>query len=157
MTTQARDVFTTAMDMERAGAEFYRAIAETHSGEGGLGEFFSFMAAEEEHHLEVFEASREAIPDFSYSGYDAPVKGDLQAFARVFSRARLADERKGLTDLLSAVDFAVRREMDSIFFYTEILRHVPGPQKGRIISLIEEERKHFRELTELRSHIAREG
>jgi rubrerythrin len=156
MTIQARDVFDTAADMEKAGADLYRDLARTHAGDQRLSEFFSYLASEEEQHRKVFEETRETVPDFSYADYDAPVKEELRAFARVFSRSRLSDERGTLTDLVSAVDFAIRREMDSIFFYDEMVGHVPGPQRDRIMEIILQERKHFRELTELRAHIARE-
>jgi rubrerythrin len=152
---QAKQVFETAVRMEAAGESLYAALSETHSGDERLREFFAFLASEEKDHRITFEQEQKDIPDSGYPEYDAPVAGDLEAFARVFSRNRLADERRNLTDLASAVDFAIRREMDSIFFYTEITNSVPDPQKKSILAIIDQERRHFRELSELRKHIAR--
>lgn len=156
MTTQSRQVFEAAARMEAAGEELYRSLAEAHSGDESLREFFSFLAAEEADHRSSFERQSRETPDFSFPGYDSPSSRDLDALARIFSRTRLADERSHLTDLVSAIDFAIRREMDSIFFYTEVTSSVPGPQKKEILGIIDQERRHFRELNELRRHVARE-
>jgi rubrerythrin len=152
---EAREILETAKEMERAGASFYRQLEEKHGGDDSLRELFGFLASEEDGHLREFEKLLDEIPDFSFPEHFAPMARDLKGFASIFSSSRLADERRSLSSLLTAVDFAIRREMDTIFFYDELLAMVPDLQQKWVRSLIEQERRHFRELTELRAHIAR--
>ena len=48
------------------------------------------------------------------------------------------------------MDFAIKRELDSILYYHEIKRLVPVAQHAAIEQIIEEERKHFSALTEMK-------
>jgi len=48
-----------------------------------------------------------------------------------------------LASAISAIDFAIGREMDSILYYQEVRAFVPERQKEVVDRIIEEERKHF--------------
>jgi rubrerythrin len=53
-------------------------------------------------------------------------------------------------DACSAIDFAARRELDSISYYESIKRLVPKNQHKAIDYLIAEEMDHFVQLTNLK-------
>jgi len=82
----------------------------------------------------------------------------LRAYASdvVFNKEKLDKELAMVKDTLSAVDFAIRREQDSIFYYHELRPLVPEEQAGLIDKVINEERKHFLELTEIKQPLEKE-
>ncbi|MDI6726248.1 MAG: hypothetical protein QMD32_04735, partial [Smithellaceae bacterium] len=53
-------------------------------------------------------------------------------------------------DTPGAVDFAIRRELDSILYYHEIRKFLPLSEYDQIEKIIEEERRHFHKLSELK-------
>ena len=52
-----------------------------------------------------------------------------------------------LKDIISALEFGIRRELDSILYYQEMKNFVPEQQHSSIDRIIEEERNHFLELS----------
>ena len=55
---------------------------------------------------------------------------------------------------IAALDFAIQRELDSILYYHEIKKLVPPAQHEILENIIEEERKHFLSLTEMKKSMA---
>jgi rubrerythrin len=152
MAADTRSACSIAIEIEQNGERLYRGLSEAFVLDPLVSELFSRLAGEENTHSEQFRILLEEV-----SGC-APADGGysiLNAYARVFSRSRLSDEIGSVgRSLQSALDFAIRREMDSIFFYHEAAdgRHdALGEAFGKVIA---EERKHFRELTELRNRLA---
>jgi len=68
----------------------------------------------------------------------------------VFTKQAIDADLAAVKDACSAIDFAARRELDSISYYESIKRIVPEAQHGAIDHLIAEERNHFIKLTNLR-------
>ena len=66
----------------------------------------------------------------------------------VFSNETITGKLAENTDTASVLDFAISREMDSILYYHEIKRFVPVAQHLIIDQIIDEERKHFSQLSE---------
>jgi rubrerythrin len=52
-----------------------------------------------------------------------------------------------IKDTIAALDFAIKRELDSILYYHEIKKFVPAAQYTAIDQIIAEERKHFSKLS----------
>jgi rubrerythrin len=61
-------------------------------------------------------------------------------------------ELSRVKDTLSAINFAIRRELDSILYYHEIKRFISRSQHDSIDKIIDEERKHFETLSEIRKN-----
>ena len=61
----------------------------------------------------------------------------------VFTKEAMDKELAKLTDTIGAFDFAIQRELDSILYYHEIKKLVPEGQHAAIDQIIDEERKHF--------------
>ena len=55
-----------------------------------------------------------------------------------------------ITDTLSAIDFAIDREVDSILYYHEIKGFISKDQHESIDKIINEERRHFKVLSKMR-------
>lgn len=141
-----------AIGIEQNGERLYRALSEAFSSQGELKELFARLADEELAHADDFrrlmgaEAECPAGPAGEFSVLDA--------YARIFSRSRLSEELARIGEGIGlALDFAIRREMDSIFFYTEAGAGEPGPLGATLARILEEERRHFREMNDLRSRL----
>lgn len=142
-----------ATGIEQNGERLYRALSEAFASQEDLKELFARLADEELAHANDFkrlagaESECPADPDGGFSVLDA--------YARIFSRSRLSDELAMIGEGIGrAVDFAIRREMDSIFFYSEAGAGAPGPLGAILARILEEERRHFREMNELRSRLS---
>lgn len=152
MASDSRSACSMAIEIEQSGERLYRGLSEAFVLDPLVSELFSRLAGEENTHAEQFRILLEEV-----SGC-APADGGysiLNAYARVFSRSRLSDEIGSVgRSLQSALDFAIRREMDSIFFYHEAADGRHDALGEAFVRVIAEERKHFRELTELRNRLA---
>ena len=57
-------------------------------------------------------------------------------------------------DTVAALDAAIRRELDAMLYYQELKNHV-SDEDGKILdSIIDEERKHFQMLSEVRKKMS---
>lgn len=140
-----------AAGMERAGADLYRSLAAGY-GAGSAGrDLFMFLASQEDAHEIWIADFRSTLPDASIPGYEDVDPVAARAFKRVFSSTRLSEERSRATDFRSILDFAIRREMDSIMLFHELSARVPGPASHRLAELVAEERDHFGRLAALRA------
>jgi rubrerythrin len=61
----------------------------------------------------------------------------------VFKREDLEREWSDDKDLAGAIEFAIRKELDSILYYHEIKSFVEEHQHKMVDGIIAEERKHF--------------
>jgi rubrerythrin len=150
---EASDILEFAIRIEENGANFYRYAVQIVKGEDAK-ELFTRLAEEEGKHKRIFEKifadlEKSSIPE----SYDGEYKAYLHAYVDnsiVFSKEAMDKELAKVTDTLSALDFALRRELDSITYYHEIKGLVPANQHNMIDKVIEEERRHFAVLSEVR-------
>jgi rubrerythrin len=150
---EASDILEFAIRIEENGANFYRYVVQIVKGED-TKKLFTHLAEEEDKHKRTFE---KIYADLEKSNILESYDGEYQAYLHdyvdnsiVFSREALDRILLKVTDTLSAIDFAIRREMDSITYYHEIKRLVPANQHDMIDKIIEEERHHFSVLSEIR-------
>jgi rubrerythrin len=68
----------------------------------------------------------------------------------IFTKEAMDKELVNVKDTVSALDFAIKRELDSILYYHEIKKLVSTAQHDALEQIIEEERKHFFLLTEMK-------
>jgi rubrerythrin len=150
---EASDILEFAIRIEENGANFYRYAVQVVKGED-TKKLFTRLAEEEDKHKKTFEKiyadlEKSNIPE-SYDGEYRAYLHDYVDNSIVFSREALDRILLKVTDTLSAIDFAIRREMDSILYYSEIKRFVPAADHKMIDKVIEEERRHFSILSEIR-------
>lgn len=151
----ASDILEFAIRIEENGANFYRYAVQIVKGED-TKKLFARLADEEVNHKKTFEEiyaglEKSDIPE-SYDGEYRAYLHDYVDNSIVFSRGALDRILLKVTDTLSAIDFAIRREMDSILYYSEIKQFVPAGQHQMIDKIIEEERRHFSILSEIRKN-----
>jgi rubrerythrin len=148
------DIVEFAVRIEENGANFYRYAVQLAKDED-TKKIFTNLAEAEKHHQRTFEkifaAMEKNNPPESYDGeYEAYLHNYVDNNV-IFNKEVMEREAAQVKDVLSAIDFAIRRELDSILFYHEIKRLVPTNEHGVIEDIIAEERKHFQGLTNLRT------
>ena len=79
-----------------------------------------------------------------------PAQGEYAAYLRsyvdnniIFTKEIMDKELAKVKDTIGAIDFAIKRELDSILYYHESKRLVPESQHAAIEKIIEEERKEW--------------
>ena len=69
----------------------------------------------------------------------------------IFDERKLDEIIAGINDKESALDFAIRNEVASISYYLDVKNLVPENERGKIDKIIDEERKHFIKLSDMKS------
>jgi rubrerythrin len=151
---QASDIVEIAVRIEENGVNFYR-FAEQLAKQEEAKKLFAGLAEAEVAHKRIFEGifakMEKSTPPESYQGEYAAY---LRAYVDnniIFTKEIMDKELAKVKDTLAAFDFAIKRELDSILYYHEIKRLVPVAQHATIEQIIEEERKHFSLLTDMKN------
>jgi len=154
---QASDIVEIAVRIEENGVNFYR-FAEQLARQEEAKNLFASLAAAEVAHKRMFEGifakMEKSTPPESFEGEYAAY---LRAYVDnniIFTKEVMDKELAQVKDTLAAFDFAIKRELDSILYYHEIKRLVPTAQHAAIEQIIEEERKHFSLLTDLKKRFS---
>jgi rubrerythrin len=148
----ANDVFQFSVTIEKNGERFYRKIAE-HFDDGKIKDLFTFLADEEVRHADVFQKMldqlgtnelAEVYPD-EYLEY-------LGAYVehQIFTNEKLEKDIPHIKKPVTALEFGIWRELDTILYYQEVKKYLPVEQRDMIEKIINEERKHFLQLIELK-------
>ncbi len=147
----AGDVLQFAIGMEENGAHFYRQAAEL-SENSDVKKLFQYLASEEQDHQKTFETLlakvevHEPIEDYpgEYMGYlHSYINGKASS---VFFTDDIAELKT--IDVSHALDFAMKREMASILYYTELKDFVGEKDQKTVDAIIDEERRHVAQLSE---------
>ena len=152
----AAEIVRFAVRIEENGEKFYR-FAATLSDEEDTRYLFNYLADEELKHKQFFgsilsKLDLSSLPFETYQGEYIEYMRNYLDRQIIFSKAK-EQEAKEITDMLSAVNFAMDRETDSILFYSEIKKLVPDKQHEKIEEIINEERRHFVKLANFRKEI----
>jgi rubrerythrin len=112
-------------------------------------EMFEYLANEEVNHQKIFQdllsKMTASTPRESYPGeYLAYIQSYTDKI--IFTKEELEEKLPEIKDTLSAIDFAIQRELDSILYYHEMKIFVSQHQHRSIDQIIDEERKHFSNL-----------
>ncbi len=90
-------------------------------------------------------------------------QGEYSAYLRayvdnniIFTKEAMDKELAKVKNTVSAFDFAIKRELDSILYYHEIKKLVPATQHATLEQIIDEERKHFTLLTEMKKSFTKQ-
>ena len=143
---EAGDIVEAAIRIEENGANFYR-FAMQIAGREETKALFRQLADEEVKHQKTFSEllagmDRTLPPE----GYDGEYAAYLHGYVDnrlVLKADLLATELAAIKDEASAIEFAIRRELDSLLYYREIRELLPADRREAIERIILEERKHF--------------
>lgn len=150
---EASDIIEAAVRIEENGANFYRFAVQV-AGSEETKALFLHLAGEEVKHQKTFTdilAGMERNPP--PEGYDGEYAAYLHSYVDnnlVFKAKDLTDELAGIRDEVSALDFAIRRELDSIAYYREIREFLPADGRAGIDRIIAEEKAHFKRLSQVK-------
>ncbi|HLD29728.1 MAG TPA: ferritin family protein [bacterium] len=155
----ASEIYQFAVRIEDNGEMIYKKFSKTLKDKEA-GDLFIYLADEEVKHRRIFEEMLAPLEKYEPAeSYPGEYFTYLRSYADgvVFARDRMEKERTGVTEFLSAADFGLRRETDSIMFYQEMKGAVSNDQKASIEKVIEEERKHFLKIYELKQKRSKES
>jgi rubrerythrin len=151
----AAEVFQFAVRIEENGFAFYNRYAGTLP-QGNSRDMFSFLADEERKHIAIFSGMLDEIDEFKQAlNYPDQYFAYLQSYADnlIFKKGELEKEIANIKDAAAAIDFGIRRELDSILYYQEIKSFVPDKDSHLIEDVIGEERKHFIKLSQFKKKL----
>jgi len=148
---EASDIVEVAIRIEENGAHFYRCAVQV-AGSEETKALFGQLAEEEVEHRKIFAellAGMDAsAPVEGYDGEYAAYLHDYVDNRLVFKKEALADELTRIRDEASALDFAIRRELDALHYYREIRELLPADRREAIDRIVLEEKRHFKKLSE---------
>jgi len=154
----ASDIVEVAIRIEENGVNFYRFAEQLATKEEAKKLFAGLAQAETEHKRTfegIFAKMEKSAPPETYTGEYAAY---LRAYVDnniIFTKEVVDKELAKVKDTIAAFDFAIKRELDSILYYHEIKKLVPAAQHGDIEKIIDEERKHFSALTEMKKRFTK--
>lgn len=150
------EVIQIAVEMEETGEVFYEALAAS-AGDEQVRSLCRRLARDEIDHRRTFQRLRESFAadwpmrdlepeelDFTQSLINEKILPNLDEARAVASGGSTAD----------ALDMAIRMEMDSVRFYSELLAGADRGDAEAIELIIKEERQHARALREARGGLA---
>lgn len=148
------EVLQFAIKIEDNGAEFYSKFADASTDEK-IRELFIFLSDEEVKHKEIFEGMLPEIVKYEPREiYPPEYFAYLRAYAdNIIFKKGIDKELSKKMDPVSILDFGIRMELDSISYYQEAKNFVPQNRQNVIDRIIEEERKHFVKLSELKKEL----
>jgi rubrerythrin len=150
---EASDIVEIAIRIEENGINFYK-FAEQIAKQEEAKKLFADLALAEISHKKTFEGifakMEKYSPPESFAGEYNSYLHDYVDNNIIFTKEAMDKELANVKDTLAAIDFAIRRELDSILYYHEIKRFVPTTQHGTLDQIIDEERKHFSRLSEVK-------
>jgi rubrerythrin len=153
----AGDIVEVAIRIEENGVNFYK-YAERIAKKENEKKLFAELAQAEVAHKKTFE---KLFASMEKSGKPESYEGEYEAYLRsyvdnnlIFTKEIMDKQLAKITDINSALDFAIQRELDSILYYHEIKRLVPASGHETLEQIIEEERKHFLSLTDMKKSLA---
>ncbi len=139
------EIFKFAIQIEKNGERFYRTYGPKIKEEK-VRKLFEVLADDEVKHRAVFEKMLDSVRPYEPAEtYPGEYYKYLRAYVEniVFPTRRLDLEIKKMKTVSAALDFAIRRELESILYYTEMKNFIPPDQHQTIDMIINEERSHY--------------
>ncbi|TFG37796.1 MAG: hypothetical protein E4H39_01510 [Syntrophobacterales bacterium] len=150
---EASDIFEIAMRIEENGSSFYRFAVQIAKDEQ-TKELFINLAEEEDKHKATFKNLLSKIetrsPPESYPGEYGAYLHEYADNNLIFKKEMMDEELAKIKNTMTALNFAIRRELDSILYYHEMKGFVAKGDHAAIDNIINEERKHFQMLSDMK-------
>jgi len=150
------DILEIAVRIEENGGNFYRFAVQL-SKDDRTKKIFQRLAEDEDRHGKIFKKLLSNIEVNSLpEGYADEYVSYLRNYVDsniIFTKEAMERELMQINDVSSALNFAIRREMDSILYYQEIKSLLAKDQHKVIDGIIGEERSHFETLSALRTAV----
>ncbi|MDP8227436.1 hypothetical protein D4R71_06435 [bacterium] len=151
------EIYQFAVQIEENGEKFYRAMVEKFDDKK-VKELFGFLAEEEVRHEKVFREMLAKIESYNpQESYPGEYFDYLHAYADnlVFTIDKIDEGIDGVNTVDEALQFAIGKELDTILYYHEMRNVVPEHQQKMVDDIINEERKHVVQLTEMKRQLGK--
>jgi rubrerythrin len=153
----ASDIVEVAIRIEENGVNFYK-YAEKIVRKKEAKKLFAQLAQAEVAHKKIFEKIFAKMEKNSpFENYEGEYSAYLRSYVDnniVFTKEAMEKQFPKVKNTAAALDFAIQRELDSILYYHEIKKLIPAGQHKVLEQIIEEERKHFLSLTEMKKSMS---
>lgn len=149
-----RELIKMAVKDEETGIAFYKALAE-ETQQPEVRDGIQAIAEEEKHHRDRFKGMLDKAGDWApveeYAGqYEDYVNALLEN--RAFPKPEdAAEEARGVSSDAEGIDIAIGLEKDTLLFQQEMKGFIGQDYTEFVDDIIDEERKHLRDLTKLKS------
>ncbi len=151
------EIYQFAVQIEENGEKFYRAMVEKFD-DPKVKELFGFLAEEEVRHEKVFKEMLAKIEGYNpQESYPGEYFDYLHAYADnlVFTIDKIDEGIESVHTIDEALQFAIGKELDTILYYHEMRNVVPAHQQKMVDDIIDEERKHVVQLTEMKRQLGK--
>jgi rubrerythrin len=149
------EVFQFAIRIEENGETYYRQMAKKLDDKT-VKDLFVMLAEEEAKHKKVYETLVSKIESYQPAeSYPGEYFEYLRAYADniIFDPKTLDEKISSISNTESALNFAIDNEVASILYYHDIKNLVPENSRPQIDKIIEEERRHYVKLTNIKKTI----
>ena len=148
------DILLFAVNIEKNGENFYRNFANKFKDET-INALFVFLADQEVEHSRYFSELLQSVQTFDTDNgnYNDEYFAYLRAFVdnAIFNQNKNNEISNSINSIVDVLDFALQMESDSITFYSESKLFMNQKDISKVDIIIDEEKKHFRKLYELKS------
>ena len=149
------ELINIAIGIERRGIAFYEVMAITTEPEE-VSHTFQHLAAMEREHLQLFQGMLEESTESPPQGSPPPEYLQALVDSTVFTDDLIDSEMAAQANSVSsALELAIVAEKDSILFYYEMREIMPARIRAAVNQIMDEEKSHLRQLTELRKQLGR--
>ncbi|MCX7910829.1 MAG: ferritin family protein [Endomicrobia bacterium] len=151
------EVYQIAIKIEENGVKFYSSWAKK-TKDKNLKDILSALSYAEVEHKKIFEKMLKEIENYEpKEAFPEEYFQYLRAYADgiVFKIKEMSKEAKKINSIVKALEFAIEREKDSISYYQEVKNILPQTQHSELEKIINEERKHFLDLTHIRDSVSK--
>lgn len=150
-----QEVVEMAINTERSGQAFYQTASKL-AKEKNLKELFRYLAEEEGKHLKVFQGLYNSLkqgPETTpYNWEEAKLYLKALVDSRFFTGSDKAINLvKEAKSEIETVNSAINFEKDTLLFFYEMLEVIKSQDRDLVKKIIEEEKKHIRRLSTMKS------
>ncbi len=150
-----REVVEMAINTERSGQAFYQTASKL-AKEKNLKKLLQYLAEEEGKHLKAFQGFYDTLEEgpetTPYNWEEAKLYLKALVDSRFFTGSDKAIQMaKEAKSEIEAVNSAINFEKDTLLFFYEMLEVIKSHDRDLVKKIIEEEKKHIRRLSTMKS------
>ncbi len=148
------EVYQFAVRIEENGQKVYNYFAQKFIANREVSELFASLAKQEANHKNIFEDMVEEMLDYSLN---PQYPDDYFLYIRAFADNVLFNEKdmekENISTVEEALDFAIKKELDTINYYNTLQNFVNSEHHDKIFDIIKEEQKHFLRLVDIKENL----
>ena len=154
-----RELIDIAIGIERNGVAFYDSLVSS-TKDVMAQDAYKYLADEERKHIKIFQSMLGAVADYQPpENYTEEHALYLKALvdSKIFTNDKVVRQMaQRVASDAEAIQIALGAERDSILFYYEMRDLVRRSDREAINDIIEEEKSHLRQLSELKRSLSKQ-